>query len=74
MGWNTLSTRQVRATLAELQQSGERVMLYYGPLEAAGMRLQEYGIPYQWVAQREELPCPVELEIEVFYSPYDCPP
>jgi hypothetical protein len=49
-------------------------MLYYGPLEAAGMRLQEYGIPYQWVAQREELPCPVELDIKVFYSPYDCPP
>ncbi len=49
VGWNTLSTRQVRATLAELRQSGERVMLYYGPLEAAGMRLQEYEIPYQWV-------------------------
>ena len=74
LGWNTLSTRQVRATLVELKQSGERVMLYYGPLEAAGMRLQEYGIPYHWVAQREELACPVELEIKVFYSPYDCPP
>jgi hypothetical protein len=74
LGWNTLNTRQVRATLAELQQSGERVMLYYGPLEAAGMRLQEYGIPYQWVERRGELPCPVELEIRVFYSPYKCPP
>jgi hypothetical protein len=73
-GWNTLSTRQVRTTLAELQQSGEKVMLYYGPLEAASMRLQEYGIPYQWVERREDLPCPIELEIKVFYSPMDCPP
>lgn len=74
LGWNTLSTQVLRATLADLRQSGVEVMLYYGPLEAAGMRLQDYGIPYRWVERRDELPCPRPLELKVFYSPLECPP
>jgi hypothetical protein len=73
IGWNTLNTRQVRATLAELHQSDKVVMLYYGPLEAVGMRFEQYGIPFQWVGHLEDLPCPRELENNVFYSPLDCP-
>jgi hypothetical protein len=71
-GWNTLKSRELRVTLANLQQSGEKVMLYYGPLEAVGWQMVKYGIPYQRVEQREDLPCPIELEVNVFYSPMDC--
>lgn len=74
LAYNTLSSRRLHATLADLRQSSEEVMLYYGPLEAVGMRLQDYGIPYRWVERRDELACPRELEVQVFYSPLDCPP
>jgi len=72
VGWNTLKSRELRATMAELQQSGEKVMLYYGPLEAVGLRMEKYGIPYQRVERRADLPCPIELEVSVFYSPMEC--
>ncbi len=73
IGWNTLKSRELRATLSELQQSGEEILLYYGPLEAVGLRMDRYGIPYQRVERLKDLPCPRQLEINVYYSPLVCP-
>jgi hypothetical protein len=72
--WNALSSRKLRATMADLHQSGEEVVLYYGPLEAAGIRLQDYGIPHRRVERRDELPCPRPLELRVFCLILECPP
>ncbi|HEX9027682.1 MAG TPA: hypothetical protein VF823_00825, partial [Anaerolineales bacterium] len=62
------ATRQVRATLEQLSQSGKPIEIYYGALDAVTTKLDEYHIPYQVVPSPQSLPCPKELEPGNFYS------
>jgi hypothetical protein len=74
ISFNIEENRYSRTTMNSLQEDKKQIILYNGPLEATGVRLREYGIPYLWVEHRSELPCPEKLEMWVYYSPVDCTP
>ncbi len=72
LGNNFIQTTKTRAILEKLSLQGEPVLVYYGTLDATATTLARYHIPYQVVDTIDQLPCPTNLTLEVFYSLVNC--
>lgn len=70
--YNLKENAYTRSTMNRLLQESGEILVYYGPLVSTGMRLWESGIAHTRVYSIEELPCPVRLELGVYYSLVDC--
>jgi len=70
---NYIESRQLDAKLNLLNQSHEQILIFYGPLDSIEIK-NKFRFDYQTVPTLEDLPCPLELTIGVYYSFPACQP
>ncbi|MGE5224562.1 MAG: hypothetical protein ACM3PY_19175, partial [Omnitrophica WOR_2 bacterium] len=65
---NFRNTEQFDHILTRLSNRQEKILVYYGPLDATATTLDSYHIQYQVVPVLEQLPCPKPLSPGAYYS------